>query len=101
MSLALQAHIREPRDILALPLRLDVYHPAHLASRALCIVKSFRPLDPLFRALSGRLKFTVRRHEFSKDSFSFSSLLCTTLPLLLLIALLYHPARHAADVLPV
>ena len=25
------------------------------------------PLDPSFRALSGRLKFTVRRHEFNKD----------------------------------
>ena len=25
-------------------------------------------LDPSFRALSGHLKFTVRRHEFNKDS---------------------------------
>ena len=25
---------------------------------------------PSFRALSGRLKFTVRRHKFNKDSFS-------------------------------
>ena len=26
--------------------------------------------DPSFRALSGRLKFTVRRHKFNKDSLS-------------------------------
>ena len=26
------------------------------------------PVDPSFRALSGRLKFTVRRHKFNKDS---------------------------------
>ena len=26
------------------------------------------PVDLSFRALSGRLKFTVRRHEFDKDS---------------------------------
>ena len=31
------------------------------------------PVDPSFRALSGRLKFTVRRHKFNKDSFSPSS----------------------------
>jgi len=29
------------------------------------------PVDPSFRALSGRLKFTVRRHKFNKDSFSW------------------------------
>jgi len=28
------------------------------------------PLDPSFRALSGRLKFTVRRHKFNNDSLS-------------------------------
>ena len=28
------------------------------------------PIDPEFRALSGRLKFTVRRHRFNEDSFS-------------------------------
>ena len=28
------------------------------------------PVDPSFRALSGRLKFTVRRHKFNQDSFS-------------------------------
>ena len=33
-----------------------------------CIVKSLGPVDPSFRALSGRLKFTVRRHTFDKDS---------------------------------
>ena len=28
------------------------------------------PVDPSFRALSGRLKFTVRCHKFNKDSLS-------------------------------
>ena len=28
------------------------------------------PVDPSFRALSGCLKFTVRRHKFNKDSLS-------------------------------
>jgi hypothetical protein len=28
------------------------------------------PIDPSFRALSGRLKFTVRRHKFKEDSLS-------------------------------
>ena len=28
------------------------------------------PVDPSFRALSGRLEFTVRRHKFSTDSLS-------------------------------
>jgi len=28
------------------------------------------PVDPSFRAFSGRLKFTVRRHKFNKDSLS-------------------------------
>ena len=35
------------------------------------IQPSSSPLDPVvpsFRALSGRLKFTVRRHQFNKDS---------------------------------
>ena len=36
------------------------------------------PVDPSFRALSGRLKFTVRRHKFNKDSFS--SYLIVTCP---------------------
>jgi len=26
------------------------------------------PVDPSFRALSGRLEFTVLRHKFNKDS---------------------------------
>ena len=30
------------------------------------------PEDPSFRALSGRLKLTVRRHKFNKDSLSVS-----------------------------
>ena len=29
------------------------------------------PVDPSFRALSGSLKFTVRRHKFNKDSSLF------------------------------
>ena len=29
------------------------------------------PVDPSLRALYGRLKFTVRRHKFNKDSLSF------------------------------
>ena len=29
------------------------------------------PVDSSFRALSGRLKFTVRRHNFNKDSLSW------------------------------
>ena len=28
------------------------------------------PVIPSFRTLSGRLKFTVRRHEFNKDALS-------------------------------
>ena len=28
------------------------------------------PVDPSFRALSGRLNFTVRQHKFNKDSLS-------------------------------
>jgi len=28
------------------------------------------PVDPSFRALSGRRKFTVRRHKFNKDILS-------------------------------
>ena len=30
----------------------------------------FRFVDPSFRALSGRLKFTVRRHQCNEDSLS-------------------------------
>jgi len=29
------------------------------------------PVDPSFRALSGRLEFTVRRHKFNKDSLRY------------------------------
>jgi len=35
-----------------------------------CIVKG--PVDPSFRALSGRLNFTVRRHTFNEDSLSLA-----------------------------
>ena len=34
------------------------------------MIKSASVGDPSFRALSGRLKFMVRRHEFNKDSLS-------------------------------
>ena len=34
------------------------------------------PVDPSFRALSGRLKFTVRRHKFHKDSLSIPTGAC-------------------------
>ena len=40
-------------------------------SDTLCILYRRSPLGPVnpsFRALSGRLKFTVRRHKFNKDS---------------------------------
>ena len=47
-----------------------------------CIVKFFMSLMtyklvvPSFRALFGRLKFTVRRHKFNKDSFSSAWSIC-------------------------
>jgi len=31
------------------------------------------PVDPSFRALSGRLQFTVRRHSFNEDPLSLGS----------------------------
>ena len=37
----------------------------HCASSSLLV-----SVDPSFRALSGRLKFAVRRHSFNKDSLS-------------------------------
>ena len=34
-----------------------------------CVLSSLLgPADPSFRALPGRLKFTVRRHKFNQDS---------------------------------
>ena len=33
-----------------------------------CITSLLGPVEPSFGALSGRLKFTVRRHKFNKDS---------------------------------
>ena len=38
------------------------------------------PVDPSFRALPGRLKFTVRRDEFDTDSLSVSSVWGETTP---------------------
>ena len=35
---------------------------------------SLGPVDPLFRVLSGRLKFMVRRHKFKKYSSLFEPL---------------------------
>ena len=35
-----------------------------------CIVKFLGPVDSSFQALSGRLKFAVRRHTFNTDSLS-------------------------------
>jgi len=37
-------------------------------------LQSVGPVDPSFRALSERLKFTVRRHKVNKDSFLHSSI---------------------------
>ena len=37
------------------------------------------PTDPSFRALSGRLNFTVRRHKSNKDSLSSTFLSLTLL----------------------
>ena len=34
------------------------------------------PVDPSFRALSGRLKFTIRRHKFNKDSLCCVRMVC-------------------------
>ena len=34
------------------------------------------PVDPSFGALSGRIKLTVRRHKFSKDSLFFGHWAC-------------------------
>ena len=42
------------------------------SGKQLFTVSLLGPVDPSFRALSGRLGFTVRRHKFSKDSL-FSS----------------------------
>ena len=53
-------------------------HPArcaHLRAAPLCQGQQLTPLDPTdpsFRALSGRLKFTVRRQKFNKDSLFFT-----------------------------
>ena len=45
-----------------------------------CIVKSCRSRSSSFRALSGRLKFTVRRHKFNKDSLLFQGAQTETSP---------------------
>ena len=40
----------------------------------LFIVYRQDPVDPSFRVLSGRLKFTARRHKFNKDSLFMAGL---------------------------
>ena len=42
------------------------------ATRQFCLSG---PVDPSVRALSGRLKFAVRRHKFNKDSLPLELLL--------------------------
>jgi hypothetical protein len=34
------------------------------------VISILGPVDPAFRALSGRLKFTVQRHKFNSDSLT-------------------------------
>ena len=50
-------HVANNLEVVGQPFRSGWTHRA-----------SERPVDPSFRALSGRLKFTVRRHKFIKDS---------------------------------
>ena len=38
-----------------------------------CLLGLLGPIELSFRALSGRLKFTVRRHKFNEDSLSSRS----------------------------
>ena len=38
-----------------------------------CSAGRLGPVDPSFRALSGRLKFTARRHKFITDFLSLSA----------------------------
>jgi hypothetical protein len=47
----------------------DIPHPT-LGSVSSCL---FGPVDPSFRALSGRLKFTVRRHKLNTDFLSWQA----------------------------
>jgi len=49
------------------PETLNPYHVVHRVSSSL-----LGPVVPSVRALSGRLKFTVRRHQFNKDSLPSS-----------------------------
>ena len=52
------------------PLQTSAY--PHSASRFYTVYRQVcvGPVDPSFGALSGRLKFTGRRHKFNKDSLS-------------------------------
>ena len=45
-------------------------HGEYIASAATLAQHPAAEVDPSFRALSGRLKFTVRRHTFNKESLS-------------------------------
>ena len=46
------------------------YRPARRRRATATCARSASQVDPSFRALSGRCKFTVRRHKFKKYSFS-------------------------------
>ena len=54
--------MREKRDI-EIAQRASLLQVVHRVSSSL-----LGPVDLSFRALSGRLKFTVRRHKFNEDS---------------------------------
>ena len=58
-----QLTLRAERDSMQATERMGRYRQSPLG-----------PVDPSFRALSGRLKFTVRRHKFNKDSLSMGRL---------------------------
>ena len=47
---------------------LALHNPPHQLREARLFGGLLGPVDPSFRALSGRLEFTVRRHKFNKDS---------------------------------
>jgi hypothetical protein len=45
-----------------------VFHLVFVAYRVYIMYRPLSPVDSSFRALTGRLKSTVRRHKFNKDS---------------------------------
>ena len=77
LGLGLTSESAPPDSTEALPLclfwriSLSVYFGGISADAGGCtsrVVKSLGPVVPSFRTLSGRFTFTVRRHEFNKDS---------------------------------